>query len=77
MGRSGSLAWRLDGAWAAGLYALRGQAGSVSGIAWTVGTYQQGPEGWKSGVMWIVLLMEEMRLTSSRGKYPIMYCTGF
>ena len=45
MGRSGSLAWRLDGAWAAGLYALRGQAGSVSGIAWTVGTYQQGPDG--------------------------------
>eukprot|EP00434_Breviolum_minutum_P008476 symbB.v1.2.007479.t1/scaffold410.1/size210127/6 len=42
VGRSGSLAWRLDGAWAAGLYALRGQAGSVSGIAWTVGTYQQG-----------------------------------
>ena len=74
MGRSGSLAWRLDGAWAAGLYALRGQAGSVSGIAWTVGTYQQGPEGVEARCD---VLMEEMWLTSSRGKYPIMYCTGF
>ena len=29
--------------------------------------------GVESGVMWIVLLMEEMRLTSSYGKYPMIY----